>query len=376
MTAERLPTLDSILEQAFGKNQPDRTLVIVSFDGLSNRIRALTSGLAVAEAAGREFAMLWPANEACSARFDELFQNRWRVVGSPIRPIDMHMFQTSTWSNKRLQQFLADPRQHIVLSHWNWLVEVRSRGSRSRHQQRCLQWVNELAPTTPLAARVESFRAERFAPTMIGVHLRRGDAIRLRPQSSSNTNAALRAVDSFLASDPQAGILLCTDDGAPDPFINQPTPAEDIRGKFVARYGSRVVWTTPRTLDRRSPAAIQDAVVDLWLLRATDYLVGTYRSSFSEIAVTGRTAPYVMCASQTAGDERWERIAHQIGLDRVICWAARKRLGPDAPFVIAWQWCVRLPLAPVRRLRRWLGRAQPHSRQRPGQASYWERLQR
>lgn len=365
MTSERMPALASILEQAFGDNQPDRTLVIVSADGLSNRIRALTSGLAVAEAAGREFAMLWPPNEACGARFDELFQNRWRVVDSPIRPVDMRSFRTSTWSDKKLQQFLGDQRQHIVLSHWNWLVEVTRSGSRSRLQQRCVQWVNELEPVAPLAARIESFRAEHFAPTMIGVHLRRGDAIRFRPQSSSNTSAAFRAVDRFLAHDPQAGILLCTDDGAPDPFINQPTPTEDVRGKFVARYGSRVVWTTPHTLDRRSADAIQDAVVDLWLLRATDYVVGTYRSSFSEIAVAGRTVPYIMCASQSTAEDRWERMAQRIGLDRVVCEMARRRLGMDTPFVIAWQWFVRLPLAPVRKLRRWLRKMQPQSGQRP-----------
>jgi hypothetical protein len=366
MTAEQLPELTrAIVEQAFGDDQRvithDRTLVIVSFDGLSNRIRALTSGLAVAEVAGREFAMLWPSNEACGARFDELFQNRWRIMDSSIRPVDMRPLRMSTWSTKKLQQFLVDQRQHIVLSHWDWLVDVRTSGSRSQLQQRCVQWMNELEPVAPLAAQIESFRAEHFAPTMIGVHLRRGDAIRFRPQSSSNTNAAFRAVDRFLKHDPQAGILLCTDDGAPDPFINQPTPTEDIQGKFIARYGSRVVWTTPRTLDRRSPAAIQDAVVDLWLLRATDYLVGTYRSSFSEIATTGRTAPYIMCASQSAAEDRWERVAQSIGLDRVVCAMARRHLGMDTPFAIAWQWFVRLPLAPVRKQRRRLGKVQTHS---------------
>ena len=42
--------------------------------GLCNRLRVLTSGLAVAEATGRSFRMLWPVTVACAARFGDLFE--------------------------------------------------------------------------------------------------------------------------------------------------------------------------------------------------------------------------------------------------------------------------------------------------------------
>jgi hypothetical protein len=75
-----------------------------------------------------------------------------------------------------------------------------------------------------------------------------------------------------------------------------------------ARYGPRVVATVPRTLDREAPAAIQDAVVDLWLLRATQLLVGTRGSSFSGLALFGREVPHALVGGATAdgaSEPRW-----------------------------------------------------------------------
>ena len=49
----------------------------------------------------------------------------------------------------------------------------------------------------------------------------------------------------------------------------------------------------PRTLDRAVPMAIQDAVVDLWLLRSTNMFVGTALSGFSDLVYFGNDIPYV-----------------------------------------------------------------------------------
>lgn len=70
-----------------------------------------------------------------------------------------------------------------------------------------------------------------------------------------------------------------------------------MQAAFLARYGDRVVTTRPRTLDRREPAAIQDALVDLLLLRVTDCIVGTQGSSFSVMAAFGRPVPAIWCRS-------------------------------------------------------------------------------
>jgi hypothetical protein len=108
----------------------------------------------------------------------------------------------------------------------------------------------------------------------------------------------MQSVDAYLAQCPDAGVLLCTDDGALNQHSGKALPTEGVRAKFMHRYGERLVYTTPRSLDRREPAAIQDAVVDLWLLRRTDYFVGTVGSSFSGVAVLGRSVPVSLCQLQ------------------------------------------------------------------------------
>ena len=97
-----------IRDMAFGSS-PDRTLIVCSPGGLNNRIRVLISGIALAEAAERKFAMLWPDNPACGAKFDELFQNKWPVVQLLIPPTPVSFF-FSERSNKRLKLLLEDPR--------------------------------------------------------------------------------------------------------------------------------------------------------------------------------------------------------------------------------------------------------------------------
>jgi hypothetical protein len=139
---------------------------------------------------------------------------------------------------------------------------------------------------------------------MIGVHLRRGDFTRHRPDTVANEHAAIRVVDQWLNAVPDAGILLCTDDGATVPLDQSTTVYEGLHEKFEKRYGSRVVWTTPRSLDRRTPEAIQDGLVDFLLLRATDFFVGTEGSSFSRLAAYGRSVPTMMARGQTTESER------------------------------------------------------------------------
>jgi hypothetical protein len=90
-----------------------------------------------------------------------------------------------------------------------------------------------------------------------------------------------------------------------------------------------VVWRAPRSLDRAQKQAIQDAVVDLWLLRSTDAFVGTLDSTFSELAAYGRHVPTLL-----AGPDDWRyrvatRVLTMTGIARLMRQDMRRRLGWD-----------------------------------------------
>jgi len=125
---------------------------------------------------------------------------------------------------------------------------------------------------------------------MIGVHLRRGDFNYYALNAAKNLNSSYQAVDSLLKRWPAAGILLCSDDGAADP-LRPRAQRQDVHQAYRQRYGTRVVWREPRSLDRCLVETVEDAAIDLWLLRNTDAFVGTLDSSYSELAVFGRKVP-------------------------------------------------------------------------------------
>jgi hypothetical protein len=64
---------------------PEWRLTVCSAGGLANRLKVLTSGLALAEATGRAFRMLWPLHASCTAPFATLFTNEWNVVDTTTR---------------------------------------------------------------------------------------------------------------------------------------------------------------------------------------------------------------------------------------------------------------------------------------------------
>jgi hypothetical protein len=59
-----------------------------------------------------------------------------------------------------------------------------------------VELLERLEPSPDVRERVERFHREHFRPEMIGVHLRRGDMPRVRPDGAGNAAAA---VDFFLS---------------------------------------------------------------------------------------------------------------------------------------------------------------------------------
>ena len=55
------------------------------------------------------------------------------------------------------------------------------------------------------------------------------------------------------------------------------------KNRFVQRYGDRII-TRSNCLERNSVKGIQDAVVEMYILSATNRIYGSKNSSFGEIA--------------------------------------------------------------------------------------------
>jgi hypothetical protein len=307
--------------------------------GLANRLRVLVSGLAAAEVSKRTFKMLWPRTAACAASFRELFTNNW-----PVQDVDRinqsllvyKILSGSPFSS--IQQFTADPRQDIVLGLYHWLVDCQPQHAPDMYA-RCCELLYKLEPLPEITKRIIETQ-QYFRPTMIGVHLRRNDFLRVRPDVSWNTRAAYIAVDQFLEKHPEAGIFLCTDDGAVDQHTDD-LRYEGVRDVFQTRYGNKVITTSPRSLDRRTTVSIQDALVDLWLLRSTKMIVGTAGSSFSYLSAFGREVEYMWVSGKTPAYSVIHWLAWITGMHWLVCRFYLASHGRNRPFPVAWRYLIR-----------------------------------
>ncbi len=315
----------------------ERTLTVHCPWGLGNRVRLLLSGLAIARATGRRFRMFWPRTNDCAAGFADLFQNDWGVLGEP--PDEQTQALTKTFAPwQRTPDLLDSQERHLVLRSNSWLIQPQVHSRHVQLMRDCAAIFHELVPIEPIQGAQSQFRQGNFRPSMIGVHVRRGDYVnpRVRPDTVFSLQRTLSAVDQYLEHSPQAGIFLCTDDGAVHPKTGKLTETHGIVASFQERYPERVVLAPSTSLDRGQTSAVQQALVELLLLRQTDYFVGTQQSSFSAMVMIGRDRPATLCSGPTPASERQERIARLTGAYHVAMMIGRRKLDPDAPFHYVW----------------------------------------
>ena len=127
-------------------------------------------------------------------------------------------------------------------------------------------------PTAALRKRIDSFTGQ-FAPRCTGVHIRRTDnAVSM---GKSTTEQFIREMERELTAHPEGRFFLATDDASEEALLR-------------SRFPDKIISNQNRTIDRNSVAGMHDALLDLYCLAATDKIIGSYWSSFTDIAADMR----------------------------------------------------------------------------------------
>lgn len=270
-----------------------RTLSVTCRSGLANRLRVLTSGLALAEATGRSFEMLWPDdNNTCGAGFAELFDSDLPVIDVSTAELETRIEAESWWFGDALfgdlPDFVGVADVDLRCIYVSWLVDPARSSDHRRIFDRAHEILAELRPVDEISRLIEASISKLTHPS-VGVHIRRGDFVSARPEVVGNLDLAIEAVQREMERG-ALSLFLATDDGAEASLDQGSSSAQPqgVREAFRNAFGDAVIESQPRSLDRASPIAVADAIVDLWTLRSTDVIVGTSMSSFSELAAAGR----------------------------------------------------------------------------------------
>ncbi len=252
-------------------------LTCVPIGGLCNRMRAMASAVWMAERLGGDVTVYWAVNRDCGAAFNELFQ--------PVEMPVMRVLQPKPWqlqlafSRKKnlfipglLRRFCFTSQLVGTAECVDEQLPVGLQGAKpfmisgyslSAHKS----LAGLFKPTEALQTRINALTS-RFSDTTIGIHIRRGDN-----RQSIEHNAPgdyIGFMERQLAECPSTTFYIATD-----------SPA--LKQELAARFPGSVILNDA-VLERQSVNGMKDAVVDLWCLAATNRIVGSYFSSYSDIA--------------------------------------------------------------------------------------------
>ena len=253
------------------------SITIVPVSGLGNRMRVVASAVVAAPHVEGGIRVVWQPAWDCKASFNDLFLPLGKEEGVEIERGSL-LDAPATKQNLLIPLLLRKRRYDAEYRCFRPEADFQLPdfvGHRRVYMDTCYALgpyeagdVRRLfRPVPELQERIVA-TTSKFAPTTIGVHIRRKDnlkAIRYSPLT-----AFRKRIDGLLASGEAESVFLCTDD-------------DHVKQYFREIYGKRLITRRVNT-NRNSADGIRDAVVDLYSLAATNHIIGSYYSSFSETA--------------------------------------------------------------------------------------------
>lgn len=258
-------------------------LIIQPIGGLCNRMRAINSARILAAKRHEKLTVIWFVNPELGCPFEKIFEPT-----DQFRVINIH----SKWNLKKLWYQLSSMvfgslignseirshRQEGALDD-AFVASLRRRLyiATEEHFYPCHDY-SAFVPAAPVAAKINAKKQE-LGTHSIGVHIRRTDNIPAIDKSS--TDNFILSMKKELEADPEAMFYLATDD----------LSEED---KLRREFPGKIISNQERDLSRNSIAGIRDAMVDLYCLASTRKIIGSYFSSFTDIAADMHQIPKII----------------------------------------------------------------------------------
>ncbi len=243
----------------------DETVYVDTRWGLCNRIKTVVSGMRLREEFRRKrLALRWPVDGECGCTFAHLFDNAFDVVPSIPRSDVPDHWRLWIESDEVPKGFASTYEAADGRS-----IDLECERIPERLQRIYARYFGMLSPVPAIRGRVET-AALRLGDDAVGVHVRRGD-FRGPHRPAENDGKFFAAMDVVLRERSDARFVLATD-------------SEETESAFVDRYGAQIVCHPKASRARGEAEAIRDALVDLLLLARCSRLIGTFSSTFSEVA--------------------------------------------------------------------------------------------
>ena len=219
----------------------------------------INSAMKLAKRRKEKLVILWYLNPELNAAFEDLFQ--------PILEPDITLINIHSLKDPRKLYYQLSAGQRFGNDD---ILNNQTDGTLNDNFYRALKkrvyiftWehfypskdYSLFVPIDALQKRVDAFTKD-FAPRCVGVHIRRTD---------NAVSMGKSTTEQFIATDDQR--------------------EEDL---LRSRFPGKIISNQSRTIDRNSVAGMHDALLDLYCLAASDKIIGSYWSSFTDTAADMR----------------------------------------------------------------------------------------
>lgn len=253
--------------------------------GLANRLRAMASGLELAKELNRQLIIVWLNDHELNCPFEELFLpipdtvfiNKpylWQFTkksqqNNPITKLIVYLINKSLgfdYCAKELDIsfFQKNSKNNIYKInkiYKNIFIQT------SAYFLKDETILDTFKPAPEIQARIDQ-RTAQFGKNTVGLHIRRTD------HSDAIANSPIELfkhhIDNEIAAQQDTVFYLSTDDPEVEVYLKNLYPEKML--------------VFSKEFSRNSIRGIKDAVVDLFCLANTRKLIGSYNSTFSEMA--------------------------------------------------------------------------------------------
>lgn len=238
--------------------------------GLGNRIKCMTSVLKKCNESNNNTPYVyWSVNDECGCEFSELFES-----STPLKEIgkgELDTIKVDAWNNN------AEINKSWKLDA-NDDIDFKYHKLSQAQINKFLPYILNIKPKEDIQDAVWAFcnkYKESFDKSeVIGVHIRKGDhkvSFDGRGRISQD-DYFMERIRCLLEVNPNYKFLLCTED-------------EETEEKFLHRFSKEhIIYFPKRFRSRNTPESIKEAFVDILLLAQCPIIIGTFLSTFTEIA--------------------------------------------------------------------------------------------
>lgn len=247
--------------------------------GLANRLRVIANGIWLKHKLNTRLCVIWNETHELNCPYRLLLEPIADFTIIPKKRVFDFVTRTVQSDNKsRIKAKLKNSIARVDICITDADYPLTDVYETVRHHKRiyiktCQRFTDSIdefklfKPIAKLGLKIDELLSG-LGPTAVGVQVRRTD----NATAIANSPLELFTVrmQELLAADDATRFFLATDD------IN-------VELELKLTFGNRII-SPPKDLSRQTIAGIQAAVVDLFVLAGTGRILGSYWSSFSEVA--------------------------------------------------------------------------------------------